>query len=246
MELEEIRDYVFPINIGKYTDNPIRNPFIKDADGFLGNGFFIAKNGLALTAAHCLPKPEDIPGKSVCAGLWDGKHIRAHNILSFIEIPGFDIAIMKVDNIAPKHLELNFIPLYMGMDLATVGIPLSSITPEGIGFRALKGYVTFVGRFVEVSFPAPRGMSGSPVFYNGKVIGVISGNAKSEYLEDQLEEISEIIDIGGTRIVHRQSVQIKSIVNYGQVELLLPLRHTRHEMFDAHTFEELLQTINVS
>lgn len=223
-----------------YPANPTEGAFIQDEGSFLGTGFFIMKNGIALTAAHCLPSPDDLNEKSVCAGIWDGKNIRAHKILSFLKFPGLDIAVMDVDNIAPKYLEVAFSQLYMGMDVETVGIPLSSITPEGIGVRTIKGYVTFVGKIVEVSFPAPRGLSGSPVFYKGKVVGIVSANTRSEYLEDQVKEVIKISD----EKEETKIVETKAIENYGRIQLLLPLQKMHHEMFKRDSFEEMIRRVN--
>jgi hypothetical protein len=75
MIIEEIRSYVFPIQLGMFPLTPASEMFVIDKDSFLGTAFFITTNGVALTAAHCMPNPGTLGGKTLCAGLWDGSHI---------------------------------------------------------------------------------------------------------------------------------------------------------------------------
>ena len=239
-KLEDVRQYVFPIHLGSSNKKDQKSYFQIDKKGFLGTGFLITKTGVALSAAHCVPDPKSIEGKSISAGLWDGNHLRSHKIISSITWPNFDIALIKLENSNGKFLPLSFEQIYMGMDIFTVGIPSHSIWQKGIEVRCLKGHVTFSGKFLELSFAAPRGMSGSPVFSEGKVIGVISGNVRSEDLEDQIEEIVELTD-------DKEKIKItetKSVINYGLAEQIKTLRNEKHEMFENRTFEELILYLN--
>ena len=240
MELLDVREYVFLIHIGTYPRHLNAGGFVIDKDGYLGTGFFIAKNGLGMTAAHCLPEPDSIEDKSVCAGVWDGKFLRAHKILSFIKWPKFDIAVIEVENVTPKYLRLSFESLSLGADVFTIGIPLHSLRGEGLEVRLLKGHVVSGDRFLELSFAAPRGMSGSPLFRGDEVVGVISGNARSESLEDQVEEIVELTD--QKELI--RIIETKSVINYGLAEQLTPLRDARHKVFGDHTFQQLIDHVN--
>jgi len=130
----------------------------------------------------------------------------------------------------------------MGMDIFTVGIPSHSVWQKGIEVRCLKGHVTFSGRFLELNFAAPKGMSGSPVFYGGKVVAVISGNVRSEELEDQIEETVEITN-EKEKIVF---TEIKSVINYGLAEQVKKMQKTKHEVFENRTFEELVEFLNAN
>jgi hypothetical protein len=64
MIIEEIRDYVFPIQLGEFPLNPASEMFIIEKDSFLDTAFFITTNGVAVTAAHCMPKPETLGEKT--------------------------------------------------------------------------------------------------------------------------------------------------------------------------------------
>ena len=61
LNLADIREYVVPLFVAEdpallQPDQPI----VVSRDRFLGTAFFIAKNGVALTAAHCVPDPASI------------------------------------------------------------------------------------------------------------------------------------------------------------------------------------------
>jgi len=239
MELEHAFDYVFPIFLGSALEDA--QFFTLEKDGFLGSGFFIAKNGVAITAAHVLPMPEAIPGKQVRIGQRTADNrIQGYVIESFVIFQKFDIAIMKVDIGDCKYLPIVFRDLWMGMDVATIGIPASSIIGNGFGMRCFKGHISWAGERPELSFPAPKGLSGSPVFHNGKVVGVISGNSRSEQLDDSVETIEEITN----NYEKIRIVESKSIVQYGVMESLKKIEHCTHEIFGASTFAEMIEAIN--
>ena len=74
LDLADIREYVVPLFV---ADNPASlrpdQPVVVSRDSFLGTAFFVAKNGVALTAAHCVPDPSTIPaGQAFLAIVWDG------------------------------------------------------------------------------------------------------------------------------------------------------------------------------
>ena len=75
-----------------------------DRASFTGGntGIFITTNGVALTAAHCMPNPETLGEKTLCAGLWDGSHIRAHRVLASAQFGNLDIAVVKIENVKSK------------------------------------------------------------------------------------------------------------------------------------------------
>jgi hypothetical protein len=242
MVIQDIRQYVFPLYIGtdpatlKTTD-----PITASDQNFLGNGFFVTKNGVALAAAHCLPRSDDIPaGQTILAALWDGNIVRAQQVIASTVIPDYDVAIMKVRAVPTKYLELAFGQPSIGSDVSAVGVPQHSVGGQGKEFRCLKGHVTFAARFLELSFASPRGMSGSPVFDGNRVVAVLSGNAKSETLEDMVEETTQTVD--GRTVT--TPVQTKAIINYGLAEPLSKLREWNHEITGGRSFEGFVNWLN--
>jgi len=233
----DIRNYIFPIHVGQFTSDG--NAFQIDRGGYMGTGFFIAKNGTALTAAHCLPNLDALEAKHLTVGIFDGKYLISRKILSCIKWDNYDIALLKVEGESDHYFDLCYEQVLMGTDLMTFGIPEHSMR-EGIEVRLLKGYVTFAGRFLELNFPAVRGMSGSPVLLDGRVIGVVSANSRSEYVEDQVEELVELTD-------KKEKISIistKAIVNYALVEPVLPLLTATHEVLDGRTIPEYISFMN--
>lgn len=242
MVIKDIREYVFPLYVG--TDPATLEPGapIKAVDSkFLGNGFFVAKNGVALAAAHCLPRPADLPaGETVLAALWDGTIVRAHQVVASTIIPNYDVAILKVRAAPVRHLPVAFTELTMGSDVSTVGIAQHSVWGGGKEFRCLKGHVTFAARFLELSFAAPRGMSGSPVFDGTRVAAVLTGNARSETLDDIVEETTQVAD-GRTTIT---KIETKAVINYGLAEPLAKLRDWSHEITGGRPFAAFIDWLN--
>lgn len=237
MIIEDIRDHVFPIQVGIYPANLASEMFVIDKDSFLGTGFFITRNGVALTAAHCMPDPEALGGKSLCAGLWDGSRIRAHRVLASAQFGNLDIAVIKIENVESKFLPLSFETLPMAEDVCTVGLPAHLLWNQGIEVRALKGHVTRSGHFLELSFAVPAGMSGSPVLSGKRVVGVLQGNHKAEILEDRIEETVE--QTPGREVKRIQ--EVRAVINYGLATPLHPMRMMKHEIFGEQTFEEFIK-----
>jgi hypothetical protein len=236
----EVREYVFPLFVGTYPKEGESQHVTFDNRNYLGTAFFVSKNGVALTAGHCVPDRESLGPNSLLAGLWDGTHVRSHRILAATKIDNYDVAILKIENIRPKYLPLAYANLPAGTDVMTFGIPEHSVWNMGKEFRCLKGHITFVTHFFELSFAAPKGMSGSPVLVNGEVVGVLSGNARSETLEDQCEEKTEVFS-GMTK---KTIVETKQVINYGLAAPLLPLKDWKHEICGERPFSEFIHFLN--
>jgi len=237
--LADIREYVFPLFV---VDDPALlspgQPTVVTRDAFLGTAFFVARNGLALTAAHCAPDPATLaPGKSIVAAVWDGERPLARRVQQAFCLDRQDIAVLKVDHSSAKFLPVSFDRVTMGDDVVSVGVPMHSVSGEAFEYRCLKGHVTFVSKTLELSYPAPRGMSGSPVFREGVVVGVISWNARAEALEDQSHERTE--SIGPiTRVTKTITM---AVTNYGQAEPIARLRDTVLPVAGGLTFKDVLQ-----
>jgi hypothetical protein len=244
MEIDNIREHVFPLFVG---DDPARlkseDAIVLNNSNYLGTGFFIAKNGVALTAGHCVLAPGDIPpGKTLLAIVWRNERPCAQQVTAAFVPAGRDVGILKVSFSPAKYLPVSFEQIHMGEDVTTIGIPAHSVSGVQKEFRCLKGHVTFAPIRLELSFPAPRGMSGSPVFRGKKVVGVLSGNARSETLEDQIEETTEIS--GGITKIKR--VEIKAVVNYGLAEPLHLIGEEKFAICEGLPFSEFIRKINAT
>lgn len=243
LNLEDIREYVVSLFI---AEDPAvissEQPIIVSRDRFIGTAFFIAKNGVALTAGHCVPEPSVISdGQAFLAIIWDGERARAAKIEMACVLDERDVAVLKISHSPSKYLPLSFEPVHMGQDVAAIGIPLHSVQGEDYEFRCLKGNVTRVSKTLELSFPAPRGMSGSPVIRDGSVVGVVSWNARAESLEDQSEEVVETFG-PLTRVTKTVTM---AVTNYGQAEPLAPLRDMALPITDELSFESFLAGLNL-
>jgi len=242
LDLDNIREYVVPLFIAEdpaliKADQPI----VVSRDRFLGNAFFVAKNGIALTAAHCIPDPATISsGHAFLAIIWDGQRPRAQQVQLAAILDGQDVGVLKIAHAPSKYLPVSFSPIHMGQDVVTVGIPLHSVSGVDYEYRCLKGNVTRVSKTIELSFPAPRGMSGSPILAGGEVVGVMSWNARAESLEDQSNEHVETFG-PLTRITKTITM---AITNYGQAEPLSSLASKALSFTEGVAFEPFLTSIN--
>ena len=241
-KLEDIRHYVFPLFVAEDPGSISPDqPIVVSRDRFLGTAFFIAKNGVALTAAHCVPEPSSIPsGHAFLAIVWGDGRPHAQPVQLATVLEDQDIAVLKIDYSPTKYLPISFDPVYMGEDIVTVGVPLHSVSGDEYEFRCLKGNVTRTAETLELSCPAPRGMSGSPILRNGAVVGVMSWNARSEALEDQSEEVVEIV---GTVTRVTKTITM-AVINYGQAEPLSVLGAKSLGFTESHSFAEFIDKLN--
>ena len=240
--LDDIREYVFPLYI---ADDPVRlkpdQPVVLSNANYLGTGFFISKNGVALTAGHLTLSPEQVPeGKALLAVVYDGERPRGQQVqIAFIP-DNYDIAVLKVAFSPKKYLPLSFEPVYMGEDVSAIGIPEHSVSGPHKEFRCMKGHVTFAPGLLELSFPAPRGMSGSPVLRGTQVVGVLCGNARSEAMEDQIEEKTETVG----HLVKVTRVETKAVINYGLAEPMARLRDQEFVICKGLPFSQFVASLN--
>ena len=239
---DDVREYVVPLFV---AEDPAslrpEQPIVVSRDRFLGTAFFIAKNGVALTAGHCVPPPETIPpGHAFLAVIWNGERACAQQVQLATVLPDQDLAVLKIAYAPSRYFPISFAPVHMGEDIATVGVPLHSVSGSDYEYRCLKGHVTRAAKTLELSFGAPRGMSGSPVFKGASVVGVMSWNARAESFEDQSHE--EIQTLGGTTRITK-TVTL-AVTNYGQAEPLFKLAGLALPFTEGVPFEEFLSKLN--
>jgi hypothetical protein len=241
-ELADVREYIVPLFV---ADDPAclspDQPIVVSRDRFLGTAFFISRNGVALTAGHCVPPSSSIPkGHAFLAVIWDGTRARAQHVQIATVLDDRDIGVLKIAHSPSKYLEISFSPVHMGEDIVTVGIPLHSVSGIDYEYRCLKGHVTRAAKTLELSCPAPRGMSGSPILMGSKVVGVMSWNARSESLEDQSEETTE--NFGPlTRVTKTVTM---AVTNYGQAEPISSLGGSTLPFTEGVPFGAFLTKLN--
>lgn len=123
----------------------------------------------------------------------------------------FDLALLHVNLDETKYLPLSSQEVISGTDIQIVGIPSNDINRSGKEMRILKGHVTLAWKRLELNFPVPAGMSGSPVFAGSKVIGYATGLMRSEECEEATETIENVTN---TKEVVRIT-DIRRITSYG-------------------------------
>ena len=170
---------------------------------FLGTAFAFRHRRAFLTAAHCVADvaPSEITITS--PGLGGGESLQ----VTSVEVhPTADLAVVKVDiaNIPtgiPFHILSNNHP--PGSDVGAWGYPLDSLSDGGLAPtpRVFKGIVQremnhessfgYEYEAGELSFGAPRGLSGGPVFtfpYQMHLVGVVTENFESTTEHQTIEE----------------------------------------------------------
>lgn len=167
--------------------------------GFLGTAFFYEPNKL-ITCKHVLASSKGEP----C--------VMSRTSLSLLELKDVclheyaDLATAKLgdgcEEVFPT-LQLDLQPeRRVGTDVTNYGYIPEAASDERTAFtpRLQKGHIMRVFKdigdrassYLEISFPAVCGLSGSPIISedSGKVLGVLSYNKRSQMLEDTYEETS--------------------------------------------------------
>lgn len=208
MILNDAREYVFPIFSVEAKDNGV----FLESRVFLGTGFFVTKRGDAITAGHVVPAPAQLPtGRRLVAVISRNGSLETCWITQAAKFESFDVALVHVNLAETKFLGISACDVSAGSDLEIIGIPSHEVWSAGKEMRFLKGHVTMAHRYLELSCPIPKGMSGSPVFERGVAVGWAVGNARSQELEDAIEERREESSQG--TVVHR--TEIRRVLHYG-------------------------------
>jgi hypothetical protein len=232
---------IFPI----FSTNPGQKKL--DHSSYLGTGFFVSRRGLALTAAHVLESAGD--GKVLIATVPGfGEVMRGYSLAWAVQLPDSDIAVFRLDTGDSASLLVDFREIYLNETVSTTGIPKDAFeeSPDGkveIHFRAAQGYVAF-GRkkWMAASFALPAGMSGSPAVArsNGRVVGVMVGQHRTEIDEHLVKEFTEPTPTGQATYVEK----ISRVEYSARIDLLWQHRDFRAAEFGGLTLTELIESEN--
>lgn len=237
LTLEDAREYIFPIFSVEAEDNGVQ----LDTRIFLGTAFFVTKKGDAITASHVLPIPDELQSKRrlVAIILRDGKETVCW-ITHAAKFEAFDLALLHVNLDETKYLPLSSQEVISGTDIQIVGIPSNDINHSGKEIRILKGHVTLAWKRLELNFPVPAGMSGSPVFAGSKVIGYATGLVRSEECEEATETIEVVTN---TKEVVRIT-EIRRITSYGIAYAFNAHENFRDPVLENKTLIEFITSQN--
>ena len=240
--LEDAREYVFCLFKGKEDNDSVVQT---DSLEFLGTAFFVTKKGDAITAAHVLPPSSSLAeDEHLYAIAKSGGNTAIYRVLMAAVFEESDLAICRINVDGNPYLEVSFERHNAGTDVMTLGVTDHDIYQQGKELRVLKGHITLAAKssFSELNIAIPRGMSGGPVLEKTKCIGFLSGNIRSEHLEDQIEEIEEI-EKNKERITFIKST---SIVNYGIFVPFSYFHGHKSEIFEGKSLDELIHDRNSS
>lgn len=231
----ECWEYVCAIYLAQYSAEKKKISNRK----FLGTGFFVTGDGLAITAAHVIPKPESIAPDQVIVCSFKTNSERVFCFLQYYhQIPGFDCAMVKFMDAPTKYLPIVPTAITMGTDVEVLGISEHETEQPGLKqMRIFKGYVVLSAeKRLELNFPVPSGMSGAPVLTGNHIVGLATGRVTSEELEEQTEEVEEISN--GKEVI--RLTLTKRITHYGSA---IPFSAIAHVPLMGDGSETLLDVI---
>lgn len=188
--LEDAREYIFPVfSVEAEVDGIHLHSRI-----FLGTAFFVTKKGDAISASHIFPSPESLQeaGRRLVAIILHEDKETPYWITHIARFEAVDMVLLHVNSDNTKYLPISTHEILTGTDVLIAGIPDYELNMSGKEMRILKGHVTLAWKRLELNFPVPAGMSGSPVFAGAKVIGYSTGQVRSEELEETTESIEEV------------------------------------------------------
>jgi len=231
------REYVFALVSVVMEGNVAMLKTIK----YLGTAFFVSTKGDAVTAAHVVSSPLE-PSRVRAAVLWIDGRDQLFLLGNCLQWEDADFALVKVHAPATKYLRIGTPPLSMGNDLMILGISEHVTSDDGKKqMRVLKGHiVTLTDRRMELNFPVPAGMSGSPVMIGDAAVGYATGRVRSEELEDFHEEIEEL-DHHKERLT---IIQSHRVTFYGVAHPFAPIMHVSLPALGNRTLAQFLSDQN--
>jgi hypothetical protein len=235
--LEDAREYIFPI----FSVNAEGEGIHLESRTFLGTGFFVTKRGDAISAGHVPPTPSELPPdrRLIAIVQCDGVATPCW-ITRAAKLEAFDVVLLHVNLEETKYLPLSSQGIMPGTDVQIVGIPNNDINNDGKEMRIFKGHVTLSGRRLELNFPVPAGMSGSPVFVGSKVIGYATGQVRSEELEEAIETLNKVSN--EKEIIH--ITEIRRIIYYGIAYAFNAFQNIRDPVLNNKTLLEFVDSQN--
>lgn len=233
--LEDAREYVFPIFDVEAEGNGIR----LESRRFLGTAFFVSAVGDAMTAAHVIPSPSDIPdGRKLIAVIRQNDRDLPVWVAHVARFPASDLALVKLNLESSPFLPLSDKEVRMGDDVVALGIPEHEVWAGGKEMRVLKGHVTLSHRHLELSFPVPSGMSGCPIFSGTKVVAYATGQVESEAVVDWRRETTVVTPTKEIVTV----TELRRVVAYGLATPLSRFRESATPILDGLTLINFLRS----
>lgn len=235
--LEDAREYVIPIFLvraegeGVYLESRV----------FLGTAFFVTKHGDAITVGHIIVGPEELKeGHRLVAIVQRDGEPKVCWITRAAKFDSYDLALVHVNLDNTKYLDVTTSRVSAGTDVQAVGIPSHEVWNSGKEMRFLKGHVTLSGKYLELNFPVPLGMSGSPLFVGTKVAGYLTGTVRSEEIEETTEEIEEVTN--NKEVV--RIIESRRIMHYGLAYPFSHLKEIRDPVLENKTLFEFIAEQN--
>lgn len=232
--LQDARSYIFPIFLVT-----AKGPNDVDLDGrqFLGTGFFVTPKGDAISAAHVVPMPNDVPaGKKVVAVVQEGEKQLVCFLTHTARFENDDLGVLHFKAENTKYLNVNDAEIPAGTDVEMIGIPSHEVWMNGKEMRMLKGHVTMAGPHLELNIAIPPGMSGSPVFVGSNVVAFASKSIKSEEVEDYIEEVIKVSDTKEQIVITKTS----RVTYYGLALPFSRYANSKAAVFDGMTLMQLI------
>lgn len=184
----------------------------KQSDRLLGTGFFVNRNGTIATAAHVvrgIEPPIHVGLRFASARPKETTWVRT-DPWEFAP-SGIDIAISKVPHELVPFFGAGSTHNGVWQEVMTSGFPESGFRYLDDLFAAtqtgFRGYIAathskpdlvgipFKGEIIQLDFPIPKGMSGSPLFAKAgsavHLVGVCAGNWESEQIDYQVLHIDD-------------------------------------------------------
>lgn len=227
MSLLNVFEFVFPV-VGGYYDK--KKDFI--VKNIFGTCFSISSD-IFLTAGHVIKEIEE-ENLSLSIGKKANKGALHCSVSKYEILSDFDLAIIKTSSKLPdvNQFKWELSELAMLDEVRTVGFPHAIDFNRGeIDIRSFMGYIVSTSEFYrlkasprsyELSFIAPKGLSGAPLFSSSKIYpplkGYVIGNSHIKI--PILRDVEKEVDKDVTRIIESYewstfgvAIQVGSITN---------------------------------
>jgi len=235
--IDDAREYIFPI----FSVRTETNGVLLASRAFLGTAFFVSRRGDAITEGHVLPAPRQLEeGRRLVAIVVRNGSEEVCWVRHAAKFASWDVALLHVNLPETKHLAMSVCEVPAGSDIEIIGITNHEVWAAGKEMRILKGHVTMAPKRLELSCAVPTGMSGSPVFLEGKVVGYATGTVRSEEVEESSEEIAEISD----REELVRITEVRRALYYGLAFPFSAVADAPEPILDGKTLPEFIRSRN--